>query len=411
MRQIILLGSVLVVFLVVMPVSAEEEQNERLWYQQSLDNGGDLKTWMVNKQLADEDGFTCGALLQVAWSIATKREIADTVDDPAAQPIFTNLLFATFRDNNQLPCNSLESRMTWTQFGEIGRRNAGYTPFTAADVAEAKQGAEAKSQDVLQAEQAEAAERGLVYHVPQVPTPNAGTTPQSTSRSTTLGSSLRRYPAVQMDGTIRKVISTGRSPLPTESEIADFVATEAKAEQEAREQAEREVAEAMEREAELEQLEHEIELEKRRNQLQKLQQSEVVPTSYSESDSWWDISPLVMGESGTLYRSPQEHSEAFLRSYFWDIPEMVEVASCESTFRNIQSELVDRDGKPEESFGFFQIHGPTWHEVAMAHGLPHYQTDAMQNALMARHMYEIEGLHPWRHSKDCWGPKVRKLRR
>jgi hypothetical protein len=101
-------------------------------------------------------------------------------------------------------------------------------------------------------------------------------------------------------------------------------------------------------------------------------------------------------------------TEAFLQDYFHDIPVMVEVARCESAFQNVQSRLRQPYGR-EKSFGYFQIHEPDWHDAAMRLGLVNYKTDAKHNVLMARHVYNVQGLDAWKASRYCWEPAARKL--
>jgi len=95
-------------------------------------------------------------------------------------------------------------------------------------------------------------------------------------------------------------------------------------------------------------------------------------------------------------------TEAIVREYFKDIPIMVEVARCESTFRHqladgsILRGLVD----PADT-GVMQINR-RYHEasaIAMSLDLD----DIYDNMAYARNLYERQGTQPWNASMPCWG--------
>lgn len=391
-----------------------DADNHRLWIEQSAEDGGELKDWMINEKLANEEGFTCGALLQAAWKIAEAREIAATVNRPSAQAEFTQLLANWFFTTSTLPCASLETELTWAQFGEIGRAQGGYPPFDSEVVQQAimtaEANAEAKRIAQAKAEQAEARERGLIYHVPELPTeatsteepapapvPVVSNTEGNTSE--TLPLALEVFQGSESVGVLDLRPVKRRSPADLLAQLeADAKAEREEAEAEARiVEAERlKQQRAEEREEELERLRHEI---AKKNFMKQLDASLVEPQS-SRSRSNRQVSLRSSNfQTGSGSSSPQSHTEAFLKDYFHDIPVMVEIARCESGFENVQSGLRYRNGtrrgQQERSFGFFQIHEPDWHDEAIRLGLENYQTDGMQNVLMARHVLKKQGFQAW----------------
>ena len=97
-----------------------------------------------------------------------------------------------------------------------------------------------------------------------------------------------------------------------------------------------------------------------------------------------------------------KNTEAIVRSYFADIPVMIEVARCESTFRHELEDgsvLVGRVDPADT--GVMQIN-KRYHEasaVAMELDLDTIE----DNMAYARHLYERQGVQPWSASMPCWG--------
>lgn len=97
-----------------------------------------------------------------------------------------------------------------------------------------------------------------------------------------------------------------------------------------------------------------------------------------------------------------EDEEAIVREYFKDIPIMIQVARCESTFRHTVSDgsvlkgIVDNDDT-----GVMQIN-KRYHAARAAElGLDVY--DIYDNMAYARYLYEKQGVQPWNASRPCWG--------
>jgi hypothetical protein len=100
--------------------------------------------------------------------------------------------------------------------------------------------------------------------------------------------------------------------------------------------------------------------------------------------------------------SLQTNTEAIVRSYFKDVPVMIEIARCESTFRHelkdgsILQGIVD----PADT-GVMQIN-KRYHEAA-AISMELDLEDIYHNMAYARHLYETQGVQPWSASMPCWG--------
>lgn len=84
--------------------------------------------------------------------------------------------------------------------------------------------------------------------------------------------------------------------------------------------------------------------------------------------------------------------EERVREEFKDVPIMIEVARCESKFKNLPSKTGD--------FGPFQInqvHLPELDTLNLT------REDVDDNIMFARVLYTRSGLKPWENSKWCWG--------
>jgi hypothetical protein len=95
-------------------------------------------------------------------------------------------------------------------------------------------------------------------------------------------------------------------------------------------------------------------------------------------------------------------TEAIVRGYFKDIPVLVEVARCESTFRHTLSDGTILKGKVDPAdTGVMQINKRYHLKAANKLGLD--LEDIYDNMAYARHLYEKQGVQPWSASSSCWG--------
>lgn len=97
-----------------------------------------------------------------------------------------------------------------------------------------------------------------------------------------------------------------------------------------------------------------------------------------------------------------EQTEAIVRDYFRDIPVMIQVARCESTFRHTLSDGSVLQGRVDsDDTGVMQINKRYHLKTAESLGLD--LDDMYDNMAYARHLYEKQGTQPWSASAPCWG--------
>ncbi len=100
-------------------------------------------------------------------------------------------------------------------------------------------------------------------------------------------------------------------------------------------------------------------------------------------------------------------TEQYIREYFSDIPIMIQIARCESTFRHL-----DRDGEVHrgrvnnKDVGVMQINEFYHLDQAQKKDYNIYTIEG--NTAYARELYEREGTQPWSSSKPCWGKYLPK---
>ncbi len=115
---------------------------------------------------------------------------------------------------------------------------------------------------------------------------------------------------------------------------------------------------------------------------------------------------LAYGQIATTEVETQEvaaiDTEAAVRAYFSDIPVMIQVARCESTFRHTLADGSVLRGKVDSrDTGVMQIN--TGYHQATAEKMGLELTDLYDNMAYARHLYETQGVQPWSASRPCWG--------
>lgn len=97
-----------------------------------------------------------------------------------------------------------------------------------------------------------------------------------------------------------------------------------------------------------------------------------------------------------------QYTEAVVREYFKDIPVMIQVARCESTFRHTLADgTVLRGNVDEADTGVMQINKRYHEKTASAMGLD--LENIHDNMAYARYLYETQGTQPWSASSPCWG--------
>lgn len=93
--------------------------------------------------------------------------------------------------------------------------------------------------------------------------------------------------------------------------------------------------------------------------------------------------------------------EEYVKKYFSDIPVMIEVAKCESRFRQHDKNGDTLVGVVNEfDKGVMQIN-EMYHEDRA--GKLGYDLHTIEgNTAYARYLFEREGLRPWKSSSPCW---------
>lgn len=110
---------------------------------------------------------------------------------------------------------------------------------------------------------------------------------------------------------------------------------------------------------------------------------------------------LAASSSTSASSTPQQTTEAAVRDYFSDIPVMIEIARCESEFRQFaDSGNVLRGGNGGQMVGVFQFFDRYHLKPASDLGFDIETLDG--NLAYARHIYETEGTNPWNAARDCW---------
>lgn len=94
-------------------------------------------------------------------------------------------------------------------------------------------------------------------------------------------------------------------------------------------------------------------------------------------------------------------TEAYVRDYFKDTPILAEIARCESTFRQFDSDgNVIRGIVNKGDIGIMQINKYYHEEDAAKLGFDIYTIDG--NLGYGRYLYQKYGSDPWSSSSKCW---------
>lgn len=110
---------------------------------------------------------------------------------------------------------------------------------------------------------------------------------------------------------------------------------------------------------------------------------------------------LAMSFLATINTAHAESVERVVRNYFQDVPVMVTIAGCESTFRQYDENGEVLKNPSSSARGVFQIMSSLHRNEALRLGFDIYTLEG--NILYARHLYRTQGTRPWNASKHCWG--------
>jgi len=117
------------------------------------------------------------------------------------------------------------------------------------------------------------------------------------------------------------------------------------------------------------------------------------------SISW--VTPVLASSNSTTSATTKQTVEETVRDYFADIPVMIEIARCESKFRQFaDSGNVLRGGVGGQMVGVFQFFDRYHTSPAYERG---FDIETLEgNLAYARYTYEREGTTPWNSARACW---------
>lgn len=100
-----------------------------------------------------------------------------------------------------------------------------------------------------------------------------------------------------------------------------------------------------------------------------------------------------------------QNTENIVRDYFEDVPVLIEIARCESTFRHELADGSVLQGRVDPAdTGVMQINKRYHQGTAAAMSLN--LNNIYDNMAYARHLYEEQGTRPWNSSAPCWNRQV-----
>ncbi len=130
-----------------------------------------------------------------------------------------------------------------------------------------------------------------------------------------------------------------------------------------------------------------------------------ISTALPSSTEYGKITTTSVVDESTVLAMSGNNVEDIVRSYFHDIPVMVQVARCESAFRHTLPDGTILKGKVDPAdTGVMQIN-KRYHEKAAA-AMNLNLDNIYQNMAYARHLYETQGTRPWKASSACWSPTL-----
>ncbi len=112
------------------------------------------------------------------------------------------------------------------------------------------------------------------------------------------------------------------------------------------------------------------------------------------------------GEKTLVTESQKQNStEEIVRTYFKDVPVLIQIARCESTFRHTLTDGTVLRGRVDPAdTGVMQINTRYHGQTADLLGLD--LTDLYDNMAYARNLYERQGTQPWSASAPCWSKTI-----
>ena len=112
--------------------------------------------------------------------------------------------------------------------------------------------------------------------------------------------------------------------------------------------------------------------------------------------------PVTVAAAQSAVMPASQSVEEYVREYFKDAPVMIDIARCESRFRQFDSAGSVLKNPTSTAMGAFQIMASI-HAKNAENLLGASIYDLEGNAAYARYLYEKNGTRDWNASKHCWG--------
>ena len=109
---------------------------------------------------------------------------------------------------------------------------------------------------------------------------------------------------------------------------------------------------------------------------------------------------IASGKNTVIILQDEKSVEKYLREQYADTPILVEIARCESTFKQFKNGKVVRGRIDNDDIGVMQINSRYHAETAESLGFDIHTIEG--NVSYAKYLYEKEGVKPWKSSAKCW---------
>lgn len=115
-----------------------------------------------------------------------------------------------------------------------------------------------------------------------------------------------------------------------------------------------------------------------------------------------EIQKTVKDTTETTEKKTTKTTEEVIKDYFKDTPILIDVARCESQYRQFdQNGNIIRGVYNPDDVGVMQINEFYHAKTAKKLGYDLYSLEG--NMAYAKYLYEKEGTAPWEYSSKCWG--------
>lgn len=132
-----------------------------------------------------------------------------------------------------------------------------------------------------------------------------------------------------------------------------------------------------------------------------------IPNTSNTTDETKQVIVETVTEAETQIKTKTLTTQERVEEYFKDVPIMIDVARCESQFRQ-----HDANGNAlrgivnSQDVGVMQINEKYHAATALKLGIDIYSLEG--NLAYGRYLYETQGTRPWVHSSKCWS-KTREV--